>query len=89
VAITASFATVTEISGRAWLRQPDGSLTELAPGTTVPAQSEVVTASGASVTLSINGSAPITIGENRSVAITDDLITPADPAAASIAPPPT
>jgi len=75
---------VTEISGRAWVRQPDGSLTELAPGSTVPAQSEVVTASGASVTLSIDGAAPITIGEDRSVAITDELATPIDPSEAVI-----
>jgi len=74
-----TFATVTEISGQAWVRQPDGSLSALYPGTVIPPQSEVITASGASVALTIDGAAPITIGENRSVAITDDLATPAGP----------
>jgi len=81
-------ATVIEIIGRAWARQPDEVLLELRPGSIVPPDSEVITASGATVTVSIDGANPITIGEDRSVAITDDLITPADPAAASIAPPP-
>jgi len=79
----AHFATVTEISGRAWVRQPDGTLTELRPGSVIPPQSDVVTAAGASVTLAIDGAAPITIGENRSVAMTDDLAVPADPVEAT------
>jgi len=83
----AVFSTVTEISGHAWVRQPDGSLSELRLGNIVPPDSEVITASGASVTLTIDGAAPITIGENRSVTITDDLVTPTDPSAAAIAPP--
>jgi len=83
----AVMAAVTELSGRAWVRQPDGSLLELRPGTTIPSDSEIITASGATVTLAIDGAAPITIGENRSVAITDDLGTPADPAQAVVTAP--
>jgi len=83
----ANLATVTEISGRAWVRQPDGSLTELNHGDVIAPQSEVVTTSGTSVTLAINGAAPITIGEDRSVAITDALAIPADPSAAAVTPP--
>jgi len=80
-------ATVTELSGHAWVRQPDGTLLELLPGAAIPPDSEIITASGATVTLVPDGAAPITIGENRSVAITDDLITPADPAQAAVTPP--
>jgi len=76
-------ATVTEIIGRAWVRQPDGSLAELRVGATVSPQSEVVTASGASVTLTVDGAAPITIGENQSVALDDALVAPAAPSAAA------
>jgi len=83
----ATSATVTEITGRAWVRQPDGSLNELRSGSIVSPDSEVITASGATVTLVIDGAAPITIGENRSVAITDDLFTPANPVDVAVAAP--
>jgi len=81
--------TVTSISGRVWVRQPDGSLTELRPGAAVPLDSDIVTDASSTVTLAIDGAAPITIGENRSVAITDDLFTPADPGEAAVAAPAT
>jgi len=88
VAAETTFATVTTISGSVWVRQPDGSLLALRPGATLSPDSEIITAAGASVTLAVDGAAPITIGENRSVALTDDLISPADAAAAVITPPP-
>jgi len=80
----ADFATVTEISGRAWVRQPDGSLAELRPGVAIPLQSEIVTAPGASVTLAVDGAAPVTIGGNRSVAITDEFAASVEPDASAI-----
>jgi len=80
----AAFATATEVTGLAWLRHADGSVTELHPGAVVPTPSDIITASGASVTLSINGAAPFVIGESRSVAITDDLATPVEPAQAVV-----
>jgi len=87
----ATAATVTEISGRAWVRQPDGALIELHPGSVVPPDSEVITASGATVMLAIDGAAPIIIGEGRSVAISSDLFPPDDAAeavaSATISPP--
>jgi len=83
----ATTATVVTLTGRAWVREPDGSLLELHPGTLIAPDSEVVTAAGATVTLAIDGAAPITIGPDRSVTLTDELASPADPAAASIAPP--
>jgi len=78
----ATTATVTEISGRAWVRQPDGALIELHPGSVVLPDSEVITASDATVMLAIDGAAPITIGEGRSVAISSDLFPPDDAAEA-------
>jgi len=80
----ATSATVITIIGRAWLREPDGSLLELRPGTLVTSDSEVITAEGATVTLAVDGAAPITIGPDRVVALTDELSTPSDPAAAAI-----
>jgi len=80
----AAFATVTEVSGLAWVRHADGSVFELRPGIIVPTPSDIITASGASVTLSIHGAAPFVIGESRSVAITEDLATPVEPAQAAV-----
>jgi len=78
--------TVTGMVGRAWVRQPDHSLIELRPGAVILLQGEIVTGSGASVTLAIDGAESITIGENPRVALTDALATPADPGEAAIQP---
>ncbi|WP_447918949.1 retention module-containing protein [Achromobacter aegrifaciens] len=81
-------AVVNEISGRAWIRHSDGSLTELRQGSTVPAGSDVVTASGATVSLQVENGMPIVIGEGREVAITSDMTAPlVDPSEAAVAPP--
>jgi len=77
-----STATVTALSGRAWMRQADGLLIELRPNAVVAFQREIVTAAGAMITLTIDGVAPITIDENRRVVITDALAAPADPSEA-------
>jgi len=39
-------ATVIEVIGRAWVRESNGSLSELRPGATLPPDGEVITASG-------------------------------------------
>ncbi|MDR7947756.1 retention module-containing protein, partial [Achromobacter aegrifaciens] len=81
-------AVVNEISGRAWIRNSDGSLTELHQGSKVPAGSDVVTASGATVSLQVENGMPIVIGEGREVAVTGDMTGPlADPSEAAVAPP--
>jgi hypothetical protein len=81
-------AVVNEISGRAWIRNSDGSLTELHQGSKVPAGSDVVTASGATVSLQVENGMPIVIGEGREVAVTGDVTgTLADPSEAAVAPP--
>ncbi|MFY3316695.1 retention module-containing protein, partial [Achromobacter ruhlandii] len=82
------FALVTEITGRAWIRNSDGSLTELRPGSNVPAGSDIVTAPGASVALQVENGMPIVIGEGREVAVTADMAAPqADPTEAAVTPP--
>jgi len=80
-------ATITALSGRAWVRLPDGSLQELHPGATVSLDGDIVTDVSSTVTLALDGAAPITIGENRSLAITGDLFTPADPVDAAVSTP--
>jgi len=76
--------TVTTITGRAWVRQADGSMSELRPGMVMPNDSEISTAAGSTVTLAIDGQAPITIGANRTVAISAALDAPADPGEATV-----
>ncbi|WP_326491099.1 retention module-containing protein [Achromobacter deleyi] len=81
-------AVVNEITGRAWIRNSDGSLTELHQGSKVPAGSDVVTASGATVSLQVENGMPIVIGEGREVAVNGDMTGPlADPSEAAVAPP--
>ncbi|MDQ1763879.1 lysis protein [Achromobacter xylosoxidans] len=81
-------AIVNEISGRAWLRHGDGSLTELHLGSKVPAGSDVVTASGATVSLQVENGMPIIIGEGREVALTSELTgTLDDVSEAAVTPP--
>ena len=65
-------AVVTELTGRAWIRNSDGSLTELHQGSKVPA-GDVVTASGATVALQVENGMPIVIGEGRQVAMNGDV----------------
>jgi len=76
--------TVTTITGRAWVRQVDGSMSELRPGMLIPNDSEISTAAGSTVTLAIDGQAPITIGADRTVAISTELDVPADPGEATV-----
>lgn len=81
-------AIVNEISGRAWLRHGDGSLTELHLGSKVPAGSDVVTASGATVSLQVENGMPIIIGEGREVALTSEMTgTLDDVSEAAVTPP--
>ncbi|WP_454694059.1 retention module-containing protein [Achromobacter aegrifaciens] len=83
-----SSAIVNEISGRAWLRHGDGSLTELHLGSKVPAGSDIVTASGATVSLHVENGMPIIIGEGRVVTLTNDMTdTLDDSSEAAVVPP--
>ncbi|WP_419342738.1 retention module-containing protein [Achromobacter sp. PD1] len=82
-------AIVNEISGRAWLRHSDGSLTELHLGSKVPAGSDLVTASGATVSLQVENGMPIIIGEGREVALTSEMTGTLDDASEAAVTPPT
>gem|GEM_PF-1594458 len=72
------------MTGRVWARQSDGSLTALRVGDVLASSSEIVTASGAFATLALDGVAPITIGENRSVALVDEIATTTNPVDAAV-----
>ncbi|WP_415834913.1 retention module-containing protein, partial [Bordetella bronchialis] len=81
-------AVVTQVVGRAWIRNKDGSLTELHVGSRIPPDTEIVTASGGTVALQTEGGMPLTIGENRDVAFNADMAgQPVDRSEAAVAPP--
>ncbi|WP_094841649.1 retention module-containing protein [Bordetella genomosp. 11] len=81
-------AVVTQVVGRAWIRNSDGSLTELHAGSRIPPDTEIVTATGATVALQTEGGMPLTIGENRDVAFNADMAgQPVDRSEAAVAPP--
>uniref|UniRef100_UPI0039EE3DC9 retention module-containing protein n=1 Tax=Bordetella sputigena TaxID=1416810 RepID=UPI0039EE3DC9 len=81
-------AVVTQVVGRAWIRNSDGSLTELHAGSRIPPDTEIVTASGATVALQTEGGMPLTIGENRDVAFNADMAgQPVDRSEAAVAAP--
>lgn len=64
------------------------SLTELHQGSKVPAGSDVVTASGATVALQVENGMPIVIGEGRQVAMNGDVSGALpDPTEAAVTPP--
>ncbi|WP_146748027.1 retention module-containing protein, partial [Achromobacter sp. HZ01] len=85
---TPLLAVVNEITGRAWIRNSDGSLTELRQGSKVPIGSDIVTAAGATVTLQTGNGMPIVIGESRDVAMSPEIDSPlADISEAAIVPP--
>ncbi|WP_094854246.1 Ig-like domain-containing protein [Bordetella genomosp. 10] len=81
-------AVVTQVTGRAWIRNSDGSLTELHVGSKISPDTEIVTASGATVALQTEGGMPLTIGENRDVAFNAEMAgQPVDASEAAVAPP--
>src|SRR6201991_3271258 len=81
-------AVVTQVVGRAWIRNSDGSLTELHVGSKIPPDTEIVTASGGTVALQTDGGMPLTIGENRDVAYSADMAgQPVDKSEAAVAAP--
>ncbi|SHI45755.1 retention module-containing protein, partial [Pollutimonas bauzanensis] len=86
--MAATTSLVTQITGQAWVRGADGSLTPLHQGMRVPVDADIVTATGASVQLQADGVPPLTIGENRDVQLSADTVQPdVDPSTAAVAPP--
>ncbi|VCU69261.1 Putative mono-oxygenase ydhR [Pigmentiphaga humi] len=85
--MAAQNAIVTRVTGKAWLRAEDGSLTELAAGAKVPAGAQIVTATGSTVELAIPGQPPLLIGADRTLTLTGEVFEPADPGDARVARP--
>ncbi|WP_159918245.1 retention module-containing protein, partial [Pantoea sp. 18069] len=79
---------VTQLTGQAWIRGSDGSLTALHEGMRIPADAVIVTSSGGSVQLQADGQPPLIVGENQEVLLTADLVSPPPPQEAAIAAPP-
>ncbi|EHN66091.1 retention module-containing protein, partial [Comamonas testosteroni] len=78
---------VTKLTGQAWMRGSDGNLTELREGMRIPADAEIVTASGSTVQLQADGQPPLMVGENQDVHLTADLIQPPTVEEAAVASP--
>ncbi|MPS95230.1 retention module-containing protein, partial [Comamonas sp.] len=78
---------VTKLTGQAWMRGPDGNLTVLHEGMRIPADAEIVTASGSTVQLQADGQPPLIVGENQDVHLTADLIQPPTVEEAAVASP--
>jgi hypothetical protein len=78
---------VTKLTGQAWMRGPDGNLTVLREGMRIPADAEIVTASGSTVQLQADGQPPLMVGENQDVHLTADLIQPPTVEEAAVASP--
>ncbi|MET1115675.1 MAG: retention module-containing protein, partial [Comamonas sp.] len=78
---------VTQLTGQAWIRGSDGSLTPLYEGMRIPADAVIVTSSGGSVQLQADGQPPLIIGENQELLLTADLVNPPLPQEAAVAVP--
>ena len=79
---------VTQLTGQAWIRNSDGSLTAIHEGMRIPADALIVTSSGGSVQLQADGQPPLIVGESQEVLLTADLVSPPQPQEAAIAAPP-
>src|SRR5690554_6804860 len=64
---------VTQVTGQAWIRGADGTLTPIHQGMQIPANADIVTAEGASVQLQANGVPALTIGESRDMQVSAEL----------------
>src|SRR5690606_35130355 len=79
-------AIVTQLTGQAWIRNADGSLTPLREGMRIPVHAEVVTGnSGSNVQLQVDGSDPFTVGENRQFLLSDEVANAQPDASAATA----
>lgn len=66
-------AVVIQVTGQAWVREADGTLTPVYEGMKVPANVNIVTAEGASVQIKIEGLPPIIIGGQRDAQVSDEV----------------
>ncbi|MEG0558630.1 MAG: retention module-containing protein, partial [Comamonas sp.] len=85
--MAANTVLVTKLVGNAWVRGTDGNLTALREGMQIPADAQVITASGSTLELQADGQPPLIVGENQNVTFTADLLNPPLPQEAAIAKP--
>ncbi len=78
---------VTQLTGQAWVRGSDGSLSAIRLGMRIPVDAEIVTASGSTLQLQADGMPPLTFGENQATVLTADLFMPPESSEAAVAPP--
>ena len=78
---------VTHLTGQAWVKGSDGSLTPIREGMRIAADAEIVTATGANVQVQADGAPVVTIGEGQDVALTPDLVSPPHASEAAVTPP--
>ncbi|MGA0583484.1 MAG: retention module-containing protein, partial [Castellaniella sp.] len=64
---------ITHITGKAWMRAPDGTMVALHEGMRVPVDARIMTDEGASVTLQATGVPPVIVGQNTDMLVSDDL----------------
>ena len=77
---------VTHLTGQAWVKGSDGSLTPIREGMRIAADAEIVTATGANVQVQADGAPVVTIGEGQDVALTPDLVSPPHASEAAVTP---
>ena len=78
---------ITHLTGQAWVKGSDGSLTPIREGMRIAADAEIVTATGANVQVQADGAPVVTIGEGQDVALTPDLVSPPHASEAAVTPP--
>src|SRR5690625_478410 len=65
--------TVSNLTGNAWVRLEDGELRPLEIGDRISTDAEVITASGATITLEADGLPPFIVGEDRELVLDPSL----------------
>lgn len=77
---------VGKLIGNAWIRGADGSLTAIQEGMHIPADAKIITGTGSSVELYINGQPPFILGANQEVIAAENPALPPPPEEAATAP---
>ncbi|HUH87831.1 MAG TPA: retention module-containing protein, partial [Pusillimonas sp.] len=79
---------ITQVTGQAWVRSAEGTLTPLQQGARIPVGANIVTAEGASVQVQAEGLPAFTVGSGRDVQFGTEVAEPdVDVSTAAAAPP--
>ena len=68
-----STAIVNEVVGTAWVREADGSLTQIQPGMAIPESATIITENGARVVLGGENTPALTIAGGREFSLAPDV----------------